>query len=127
MNFQEFKANYLKVNEVQEYPSSKFVEDYVNAGMKDAIGTETQLKDKRNKLNEKAKKLHSKMVVKHSQQYAAIEKAYIDDIISEYQNKELAEKIFNKLLINFDDYDRLDKARDILYNFSDIIETYKPV
>ena len=95
--------------------------------MKDAIGTETQLKDKRNKLNEKSIKLHYEMVVKHSQQYAAIEKAYIDDIISEYQNKELAEKIFNKLLINFDDYDRLDKARGMLYDFTDIIETYKPV
>ena len=127
MSFQEFKTDYLKVNEVQEYPSSKFEEDYVNAGMKDAIGTETQLKDKRNKLNEKAKKLHYDMVIKHRRQYAAIEKAYIDDIISEYQNKELAEKIFNKILIQFDDFDRLDRARDMLYDFSDIIETYRPV
>ena len=67
------------------------------------------------------------MVVKHSQQNVAIEKAYIEDIISEYKNKELAEKIFNKILIQFDDFDRLDRARDMLYDFSDIIETYRPV
>lgn len=127
MNFGEFKNNYFKINEVQQYPSSNFIEDYVNAEMKDVIGTETQLKNKRIELNEKAKKQRYEMVVKHNQQNAAIEKAYIEDIISEYENKELAAKIFSKILMQFDDSDRFDRARDMLYDFSDIIESYRQV
>ena len=96
--------------------------------MKEVVGTETQLKNKRDKLNEKGRKLYADIVAKANAQSIDIAQGYINLIISEYNNKELAEKIFNKLLVELYDYDdRLDRARDILYNFSDIIETYKPV